>query len=163
MQRRTAGFTLLEVLVVVLVIGLLAGLTTLVQVDGGGQQARREAERLRSLIGLLREDALLGQSDFGLRIEPDRYSVQRLGEDGTWQPAPGYREQRLPDSLRLRLQLDDTAPALGDSGRRPMPQVLVLSSDEVSPFTLQVEHRLTPVLSLASDGLEEVRLEPVEP
>ncbi len=154
---------MLEVLVVILVIGLFVGLTSLVQGDTGGQQARREAEQLRGLIGLLREDALLNRQAFGLRIDPERYQVLRLDEEGTWQPAPGYREQRLPDSLRLRLELDDETAGLGDAGRRPMPQLLVQPSDEVSPFTLLVEYRMTPVLSLASDGLEEVRLEPVEP
>ncbi|MCO6056634.1 type II secretion system minor pseudopilin GspH [Pseudomonas sp. MOB-449] len=158
MQRGGAGFTLLEVLVVIVVIGLLAGLATLVQRDNGAQLAQREAERLRSLIGLLREEAVLSHRDFGLRIEADGYAVQRLDLDGHWQAAPGFRVQHLPASLRLQLQRDDEMPAPGEA-----PQLLVLSSDEVSPFTLRLEHRLTPMLALSSDGLEEVRLERLAP
>ena len=136
-MNRARGFTLLEILVVILLVGLVAGLAGLAQGDNGGQEARREAERLGALIALLREDAVLGHSQFGLRIEADGYSVQRLEADGRWRPAPGYRPQ---------------ATAGG-------PQLLVLSSDEISPFTLHLELRGKPQLTLASDGLEEVRIE----
>ncbi|MFK0089235.1 type II secretion system minor pseudopilin GspH [Pseudomonas sp. NPDC090755] len=162
MPRRSAGFTLLEVLVVIVVIGLLAGLGTLVQSDTGGQQARREAERLRTLIGLLREDAQINQREFGLRIDSDGYSVQRLAPDGDWEPVPHYRAQRLPDSLSLRLVLDENAPVISARNRRHAPQLLVLSSDELSPFTLLVELRKTPLLELSSDGIQEVRLSGME-
>lgn len=158
MQRAARGFTLLEVLVVILIVGLLAGLTGLAQVDSG-QQARREAERLRSLIGLLRADALLNHRDYGLRLDEDRYSVLLRANDGRWQPALQYREQQLPADFRLQLQVEVELldPASAPSGA--VPQLLVLSNDEISPFTLRLEQRLTPVLSLHSDGLEEVRIE----
>lgn len=162
MPRGSAGFTLLEVLVVVVVIGLLAGLVSLVQRDNGAQQARREAERLRSLIGLLREEAVQSHRDFGLRIDAEGYAVQRLDLDGHWQAAPGFRPQRLPPSLRLHLQLESETNAPASDARRQAPQLLVLSSDEVSPFTLHLEHRLVPMLALSSDGLEEVRLEQLD-
>jgi len=157
-QRAARGFTLLEVLVVIMIVGLLAGLVGLTQVDSG-QQARREAERLRSLIGLVRADALLNHRDYGLRLEEDRYSVLLRTNDGRWQPALQYREQQLPADIRLRLHVEVNLlePDTPVSGKGP--QLLVLSNDEISPFTLRLEQRLTPVLSLHSDGLEEVRIE----
>lgn len=157
--RQSRGFTLLEVLVVILMVGLLAGALTLTQSDQGPQQVKREAERLRSLLGLLREDALLERQELGVRIEPDGYSVHRLDADGRWVPATGYRPQRLPDSLRLHLELGEQAPGLGAPSPGPGPQLLVLSSDELTPFSLRVELRGRPVLELSSDGLEEVRIE----
>jgi len=146
------------VLVVIMIVGLLAGLVGLTQVDSG-QQARREAERLRSLIGLVRADALLNHRDYGLRLEEDRYSVLLRTNDGRWQPALQYREQQLPADIRLRLHVEVNLlePDTPVSGKGP--QLLVLSNDEISPFTLRLEQRLTPVLSLHSDGLEEVRIE----
>ncbi|HEJ1606245.1 type II secretion system minor pseudopilin GspH [Pseudomonas aeruginosa] len=153
------GFTLLEVLVVILLIGLLAGLVGVTQVDGSGQQARRETERLRSLVGLLRQDAMLSQRDYGLRIDQQGYSVQVLDLDGEWRLAPGYRPQTLPDSLRLDLQIGENGATLGRARQNRAPQLLVLSNDEVTPFTLRLEYRQKPLYALSSDGLEEVRVE----
>lgn len=157
--RQSRGFTLLEVLVVILMVGLLASTLTLAQSDHGPQHAKREAERLRSLLVLLREDAMLERQELGVRIEPDGYSVHRLDADGRWIPASDYRPQQLPDSLRLHLELGEQAPGLGAPVPRPGPQLLVLSSDELTPFSLQIELRSRPVLELSSDGLEEVRVE----
>ncbi|WP_165668791.1 type II secretion system minor pseudopilin GspH [Metapseudomonas otitidis] len=157
--RRARGFTLLEVLVVILMVGLLASTLTLAQSDHGPQHAKREAERLRSLLGLLREDAMLERQELGVRIEPDGYTVHRLDADGRWLPASDYRPQQLPDSLRLHLELGEQAPGLGAPVPGPGPQLLVLSSDELTPFSLQIEVRGRPVLELSSDGLEEVRVE----
>ncbi|KPD30874.1 MULTISPECIES: type II secretion system minor pseudopilin GspH [Pseudomonas aeruginosa group] len=158
-QPGQRGFTLLEVLVVVLLVGLLAGLAGLAQVDSGGQQARRETERLRSLFGLLRQDALLSQRDYGLRIERRGYSVQVLDLDGEWRPTPGYRPQTLPENLRLNLEAGADAPTPGRSRRSRAPQLLVLSSDEITPFSLRLEYRGQPLYALSSDGLAEVRVE----
>uniref|UniRef100_A0A182TS81 Type II secretion system protein H n=1 Tax=Anopheles melas TaxID=34690 RepID=A0A182TS81_9DIPT len=159
--RQSRGFTLLEVLVVILMVGLLASTLTLAQSDHGPEHAKREAERLRSLLGLLREDAMLERQELGVRIEPDGYSVHRLDADGRWIPASDYRPQQLPDSLRLHLELGEQAPGLGAPVPGPGPQLLVLSSDELTPFSLQIELRGRPVLELSSDGLEEVRVEPL--
>lgn len=161
MQRsHSKGFTLVEVLVVVLIITLSAGMIGLINPDSASRQARREGDRLLALLQLLRQQAVLSNSDYGLRIEPDAYSVRRLDEQGQWLADHDWRAQRLPDNLRLRLEVPEAGPTLGQAGRRSTtPQLLVLSSDETSAFTLWIEHRNTPLLSLSSDGLQEPRLE----
>jgi general secretion pathway protein H len=79
--------------------------------------------------------------------------------DGRWLPALQYREQQLPADIRLRLHVEVNLLEPDTPVRGKGPQLLVLSNDEISPFTLRLEQRLTPVLSLHSDGLEEVRIE----
>lgn len=155
MRKPMAGFTLLELLVVMVIVGLLAGLVGLVQSDAGGQQARREAERLQNLIGLLREDAVLNSVSHGLRLEPDRYAVLSLDRSGQWQADRRFKEHRLPGELRLNLQ--DPQPRVQNTE----PQVWVLPDDQLSAFSLLLEYRQQPLLSLSSDGVEEVRLAPV--
>ncbi|MGE7957937.1 type II secretion system minor pseudopilin GspH [Pseudomonas sp. NPDC089530] len=154
MRKPMAGFTLLELLVVLVIVSLLAGLAGLVQSDSGGQKARREGERLQNLIGLLREDAVLNSVNHGLRLEPDRYAVQNLGRDGQWQADKRFKEYRLPGGLRLDLQ--------EPRGQGKEPQLWITSDDQLSPFTLLLEYHQQPLLSLSSDGVEEVRLAPVQ-
>ncbi|MFC6299270.1 prepilin-type N-terminal cleavage/methylation domain-containing protein [Pseudomonas sp. CCM 7893] len=156
MRKPMAGFSLLELLVVILIIGLMAGLVGLVQNDSGGQKARREAERLRNLIGVLREDAVLNNVSHGLRLEPTHYAVLSLDLRGQWQPDKRFTEHRVPDELRLNLH---EPPPQSQSQE---PQLWMLPSEQMSPFSLLFEYRQQPLLSLSSDGVEEVRLAPAQ-
>lgn len=82
---RAAGFTLLELLVVVFIIGIMATMFTLAVGVAGGtdRELRREAERLQSLIALAMEDAEFKSRELGLRLYPGRYefSVRELAEE----------------------------------------------------------------------------------
>ena len=157
---RARGFTLLEVLLVILVIALFSGLVGMLNPDSGTQQVRREGERLRGLLQLLREQAVLTNSEYGVRFEPDGYAVQRLEEHGRWTPNHEFARQTLAPNLSLSLETTDLLehPYQGHD----VPQLLVLSSDETTPFTLWLAYRRQPLLSLSSDGIQEPLLEPVE-
>lgn len=145
---------------VILLIALTAGLVGLVNPDSGPRQARQEAQRLQDLLQLLRQEAVLGYQDYGLRIEPDGYSVLQLDARGRWVPATDFRSQPLPPKLRLRLEVPEAGPTLGASStRNGLPQLLVLSSDETSAYTLSIEYRNQALLSLSSDGIQDAQLE----
>lgn len=159
-RSHSKGFTLVEVLVVVLIIALCAGMIGLINPDSASRQARREGDRLLALLQLLRQQAVLNNRDYGLRIDPEAYRVMRLDEQGQWLADHDWRSQTLPGNLRLRLEVAEAGPSLGQAGRRSaLPQLLVLSSDETSAFTLWIEHRNAPLLVLSSDGIQEPRLE----
>ena len=65
-----AGFTLIEMMVVVVIIGLLAA-ATLLSIGGRGQdsQLEQERDRLAALIDYVRERAALQTVEYGLRCE----------------------------------------------------------------------------------------------
>jgi prepilin-type N-terminal cleavage/methylation domain-containing protein len=73
---RSKGFTLIEILVVLLIITVVVSLTVLtVNSTGRDSQLDEESRRIVGLVGLLHERALLEGRDFGLRIEPPRPQV----------------------------------------------------------------------------------------
>jgi general secretion pathway protein H len=150
-------------LVVMLLIALLISIVTLVPQGSGSQQARREAERFAVLLDLLRQQAVERNQVYGLQVDAQGYNVQWLDGEGHWQPSADFRRQNLPGGLRFRLDLTTNKPnptALKTTGLQP--DLLVLPSDETSPFTAWVENEGKPVLTITSDGLDEVNIESVQ-
>ena len=71
---RAVGFTLLEVLLVVTIIGILASVVMLSATDIGRQRAiRAEAERLALAVELARDEARLRNAVWGLAVDGGAY------------------------------------------------------------------------------------------
>jgi general secretion pathway protein H len=151
MPRRCRGFTLLELMIVMVLIGVLVGMVSVATGMNPAHQARQQAQDLASVIRQLRVRATLEDQQYGVRLSVDGYRAMRLGVRG-WEPVSTFN--RWPQNLRLRLKHDGYLVNLGaDEGP---PQLLMLSSDETSTFTLTFETRDRTWLSLSSDGIGEV-------
>lgn len=82
-RRRRRGYTLIEVLLVILIAGILAG-TTLSSVSLRQASSRDEAERLARLIEHAELMAAALGSPIGLELAADQYQFLRWS--GTWTP-----------------------------------------------------------------------------
>ena len=142
-RRTERGFTLLELLVVVLIIGLFAGVAVLsLGVLGSDRELQREAQRLASLLSLVHEEALMQGRDFGVLFSTTSYRFLIFDyQTGAWSvPVDDdfLRERQLPERLNLSLRLDDRDVALEvnlqDAPDTTEPQIVVLSSGEMTPF-----------------------------
>ena len=172
---RRNGFTLVEVMLVMLLIGLLAT-TVVMNFSGESREERldKEAERFQQVFQFVAETAMLKQQEWGLYILPDRYGfLYYNNEDAKWalaeEPA-GVTPHKLPADITLELeleglpgedtnllskldwQLDDEEQSDEDSKIPALPQVFILSSGEISPFQLLLRESsdLTPLYSAVS-------------
>jgi general secretion pathway protein H len=153
---RTAGFTLVEVLVVVLIIGIMLTFATLSVGDrAAADTLDTEARRIEQLFRLAQEESELKGYEIGFLHTPDDYQFLVVNGEGRWTPiAEGpLRPRALPPLLSLRLRVDGRPvppaqqPAPGaacNDAPPPEPQVLILSSGELTAFTLDVEARGLP-------------------
>jgi len=135
--RSVGGYTLVEILVVVVVVGIVAGAATLAIAGAGIERhAQREALRFGELVRLTRERAILTGRDHGLRTEDQGYVVMARGiPDWRMERDGDLRPRVLEQGLTLALSRDGRAlpstPAQADG-----PQVVCYASGELTPFTV---------------------------
>lgn len=102
MRRAAAGFTLIELMVVMVLIGVLVSMVHISLGDNNSRNARQEADVLLGLIHGLREKAVLEGQEYGLRLEPGAYQLMRF-EGEQWQAV----EPRVSLPVGLVLTLKD--------------------------------------------------------
>jgi general secretion pathway protein H len=165
MHNRQRAFTLIELLVVMVIIGCMLSLAVLSMGNSGGsRELRGEAERLAAVIGLLLEEATLDNREYGLYVRGASYRVLAYDDSrGQWQPRADTPEYQLPEWIDLDLELEGSALKLPArvsaddeqaSESKLTPQLLLLSSGELSPFTLRLRDQREhgQVYALSSDG-----------
>ena len=163
------GFSLIELLVVVTIIGIFAGAAVLsLGVLGSDRELEREAFRFRSLVDLLVEEAVMESRDYGVMFTERGYrfyiyDYQQL----LWLDPIGdtfLAEYQLREPLSMALSLEDREVVLEQSFDAelladPEPQVIILASGEVTPFEAEFYRELNGgrfVLTAELDGSLEL-------
>ncbi|WP_317451655.1 type II secretion system minor pseudopilin GspH [Pseudomonas sp. PSB18] len=150
MGRRCRGFTLLELMVVLVLIGVLAGTVSLAIGPSPAREARQQALDFIRVVQQLRERAVLDGLEYGVWVQPRGYQALRLDARG-WTAVAAMH--RLPEGMTLGLEQDGHAWVLDEMPGAP--QLLMLSSDEISPFRLRVNVAGQRIAQVSSDGLAE--------
>ena len=137
------GFTLLELLVVLLIIGITLGFASLSIGDRGREQAvEQEAQRLVGRLTLAAQESVLQGKEMALEISDDSYRFVVLDED-EWRALDEdeiLRVRSLPAALRLKLKIEGESVDLEQKkdADKPedVPRIYLFSSGEMTPFEL---------------------------
>ncbi len=107
-SRQTAGFTLLEIMLVMVLLGLVAGFVVPTLSPKSDDDAKFEAERFYQLIQLWTEEALLSGQTFGVRVDDkNHYQLLKLGDED-WETVTLDRrttEVTMPEGVELALDV----------------------------------------------------------
>ena len=173
---RAQGFTLLELLIVIVIAGILFSFATLA-IRGSSPEdlIKKEAQRLHRLTQLVLEEAVLKNTEYGLEFKNNSYRFLSYN-DGSWQAVSDdklLRKRELPDEMEIELSIEQTDVIIGETAQETdddneydekeklKPQIFLLSSEEITPefsarFALPgIETSYTVVAS--ADGKQEIQ------
>lgn len=150
-RRRLRGFTLIEILVVVVIIGVLATSMVLSLGDTGRDRAmEQERDRLSALIAYVREQGELQTLEYGLHLTPTGYRFTVYdNRNNAWMPEnldDVLRARNLPDGLSFALVLEGRAVVLDPADTRQLgadtpdvsPQIMLFSNGDLNSFELTI-------------------------
>jgi general secretion pathway protein H len=145
-RARSMGFTLIEIMVVVFIIGLI---TAAAVITFGGEQRDteldREAERLDALFDYAREQAELQTRDYGFRVDNVGYSFVVFDVlQNQWRTADeddALRQREFPEGLEPQVVVDGRRIVL-DQKKSDLeefkPQIMIFANGDMTSFEISL-------------------------
>lgn len=147
-DRSQLGFTLMELLVVIVVISIAFTMLITMVVPGGGpaEAIRKEALRLQQLLTAAHEQAVFRAEEYGVFFDDESYRFMQLDmQTYIWSDIEKdklFRKRELPEDMQLDLSIEEidiiftqeeTESSLDTEEDKVKPQVFLLSSGETTP------------------------------
>jgi general secretion pathway protein H len=143
-MRHARGFTLIEIMIVVFVIGLVtAGAIIAFSGERRDEPLEREADRLDALFDYVREQAELQTRDYGFLVSSRAYSFVVFDVlANEWRPAEeddALRERPFPEGLRPEVIVEGRALVLDQKKKSIQdftPQIMIFANGDLSSFEI---------------------------
>jgi len=150
------GFTLLELLVVLIVIGLFASMLMLSVTKNDKRTVEREAKRLFHLIQLAQDEAIIKGVELGLAIQKDRYSFSSLQEN-KWLLITedlDFNEHIVAENINITVEVENEQVVSKVDENTVLPAIVILSTGELTHFKINMSSSEQPLHEFQVIGQE---------
>lgn len=129
------GFTLIEILIVMVIISVVSGLAVLTITNNQHKQLEEAAKKLKYLIVLAEQQAMLQPATIGIGMTKTSYQFFELKEDNTWRIMNHslLGSQSLPTNSQFHLKIHDKESPL--TGK---PGIVISASGDLTPFIVSI-------------------------
>lgn len=155
---RQTGFSLLEIMVVVVIVGIVISVASLsLGILRNDRELKTEADRFMALAEVAQDEATMQSREFGIELMTTGYrfvEYDALAEQ--WADVPGddtLRLRALPEDVEFELYLEDKRIVLnndpaefenpktrmtGFATQKYSPHLMIFSSGDATPFELRI-------------------------
>ena len=153
------GFSLLELLVVIVIISILFTFTTLaIRGTSPEELIQTEAQRLDRLLQLAAEEAILKGMEYGLEFKSNSYRFLVYAEE-SWHPLETdklLRKRTLPENMEIELMIDAVDVVIEEDDESPEEETdqtnYQASEDEGIDTANEDKEKIKPQVFLLSSG-----------
>lgn len=174
-SSRQYGFTLVEIMAVVFIIGVMLGLASITISGRPERQLQMEAQRIYQKIRLLSEEAEISGVEMGFSLDNQGYQLFRFSEitmkwitleEGDFKPVvldSNYRleldmqGEKLDTDLLYKKENREKATDYGEKNNEE-PEVILFSDGQLTPFKLTLTDKNISRLRYIIEGINPARL-----
>ncbi len=158
MIRKQPGFTLIEILVVVIIVATISSIALMsINLVGDDRELNAERKRLAALIELAQDEAMMQGREFGLELMTSTYRFVEFDPfTAQWREVLGddlLRQRKLPEGMEFELYIEDKRVVLTNdpqefedpeetsrslSDETYAPHIFVFSSGESTAYEIRL-------------------------
>ena len=147
LARRKLGFSLIELLVTLVIIGIILTVTTLAFGDFGARyRYRYKLETLAQKLSLLRQQAILENTPLAIQLTESGYQTYRWKQN-TWHTNAPFHSFNFNAAVSLKIKIADNQK----------PNIIIQSTGLITPFEVALliqKKQLTYTLKINQNGTQ---------